>query len=287
MSRTRDCSQSEAAIGTGNGMRIAFTADLHLGITTENALAELADDMRADELDALVVLGDIGEGPTAFGRALELFGDVAPVRACVPGNHDVWRREGFGSEELYSECLPAVARDQGFDWLEDRVLRLRHVTVIASMAWYDYSAVGPEFAHHPLAMIESSKASFNNDAVYINWPSTDIEVAEACRRRVTRRLEEAERDSGIETVIIATHVPILEEQMVRRHGDRRWSFSNAYFGHLSLGRIVLDSPKVAKVISGHTHVARHAWVDRPGLRPVESVVIVSDYGSAAWFTVEL
>lgn len=57
---------------------IAFTSDLHFGITTENALAELADEMRAARPAALILGGDIGEGPGEFARALELMANVAP-----------------------------------------------------------------------------------------------------------------------------------------------------------------------------------------------------------------
>ena len=126
---------------------IAFTSDLHLGITTENALAELADEMRAARPNALILGGDIGEGAAEFARALELMTDVAPRRGYVPGNHDVWSRQGWSSSELYTQRLPEIAREHGFDVLEDSCWRFGALAVVGTMAWYDYSAIEIGRAH--------------------------------------------------------------------------------------------------------------------------------------------
>ena len=110
---------------------IAFTSDLHLGITTDNALAELADEIRAARPSALILGGDIAEGPVPFDRALELLADVAPLRGYVPGNHDLWSRQGWSSTELYTQRLPELARDRGYDVLEDICWRFGKLAVVA------------------------------------------------------------------------------------------------------------------------------------------------------------
>ena len=75
--------------------------------------------------------------------------------------------------------------------------------------------------------------------------------------------------------------------MVRKPGDERWGFSNAYFGNLTLGAGVLREPKVRAVVSGHTHAARRAEVRRPGGASVRAEVVGSDYGAPAFVLLDL
>ena len=89
--------------------------------------------------------------------------------------------------------------------------------------------------------------------------------------------------------MVVTHVPICEEQMCRKPGDRAWGFSNAYFGNLTLGRRVLAMPKVRVVVSGHTHIGREGVVTRPDvpdLPPVRVSVVDSEYNSPGYLVVK-
>lgn len=265
---------------------IAFTSDLHLGITTENALAELADEMRAARPAALILGGDIGEGPTAFARALELLADVAPERGYVPGNHDVWSRQGWSSSELYTQRLPDIANEHGYDVLEDTCWRFGTLAVVASMAWYDYSAIDKAFAAEDSRVIARRKHEFNNDARFVTWAWDDIEMARKLRTGVERRLVELEQDPAVERIVVATHVPIFEEQMLRKPGDADWGFSNAYFGHLRLGSVVARFGKVTDVVSGHTHAERDAVLEHAGMPSIRARVNGGSYGNPAWLRVD-
>ena len=67
-------------------------------------------------------------------------------------------------------------------------------------------------------------------------------------------------------IVVATHVPLFEEQTFRKPRDYQWELSGAYFGNFTTGRDVLACPKVTHVVSGHTH---HATVeDRCGVLSV-------------------
>lgn len=268
-------------------VRIVFASDLHLGITTVEAIKAFARSVGAMAPSVLVLLGDIGEGPSEFERALSILSGMAPLQGLVLGNHDVWAKRGWSSAELLERRLPEIAGEQGFEPIEDRLWRLGDTAIIASMAWYDYSAIDPCFATAPLTEIARRKGDFNNDALRIDWPWSDLEVAARCRESVERRLAEAEADARIRRIIVATHVPIVEEQLTRKPADLSWAFSNAYFGHLTLGASVLRSPKVVEIVSGHTHVGRSAIVPRPPLAPVRARVIGSAYGAPGWVLVEV
>ena len=268
-------------------MLIAFTSDLHLGITRESALVALAGEMRDARPDALVLGGDIAEGAWAFERALELLADVAPRRGYVPGNHDVWKCEGWSSRELLERRLPELAREHGYDPLEELTWTLGSTALVASMAWYDYSGIDPRFAGEGAAGIARRKAEFVNDADQIDWPFTDLDLAARLRGGVEQRLALAESDAAIERIVVATHVPVFDEQMTRRPGDARWAYSNAYFGHLTLGEVVRRFAKVTDVVSGHTHGERDAHVGREGLPPIRSRVCGSAYGRPRWVAIEV
>ncbi len=268
-------------VGEARDVRIIFASDLHCGITSVAVLERFAGRVRACAPTALVLLGDIGEGPGEFERALGIFADVAPLQGLVLGNHDVWAHGAWSSRELFERRLPEVAAARGFEVLEDRVLRLGDTAVVASMAWYDYTAIDPAFRGTPIEEIARRKGDFNNDAHRIDWPWSDLEVAGRCRASVERRLAEAEGDPRVRRIVVATHVAIVEQQMVRKTGDRTFGFSNAYFGHLALGAAVLRSPKVVEIVSGHTHIGRDAVVSRPPLAPVRARVIGSAYGAPA------
>jgi len=265
---------------------IAFTSDIHLGITSEIAVAELGDEIRASRPRALVLGGDVAEGSWAFARALDLLADVAPRKGYVLGNHDVWKRHGWASEELLCRRLPEIARERGYDALEETTWRIGPVAVVASMAWYDYTAIDPAFSGESLLAIERRKREFVNDAELIDWSWSDLDLAAKLREGVERRLAEAEADPGIERIVVATHVPIFEEQMPRRPGNARWGYSNAYFGHLALGALVARFAKVTDVVSGHTHAGRDAVVSRERMRPIRARVNGGEYGAPGWMMVE-
>jgi predicted MPP superfamily phosphohydrolase len=80
--------------------RICVTSDLHVGITPEADIIALVSAIAAEQPDLTILAGDVGEGPTAYRCCLALFADLPGQLGAVPGNHDLWRREGRRSERL-------------------------------------------------------------------------------------------------------------------------------------------------------------------------------------------
>jgi predicted phosphohydrolase len=272
--------------------RVIVTSDLHYdpegNLTAPKNVEALAGRIADSSPDAVVLAGDLAHELGPFRRCLECFADVGVPVGVLAGNHDVWfdRQAGLSSQLLWERALPEVTRDLGMVWLEEETIRLGPVAVVGSMAWYDYSGVDPT----QRASAEEhwrEKDRFNNDAVWIDWPWRDVELAEELRLGLVSRLALAAADDGVEKVLVATHVPILEAQMTRKPEDPRWARSNAYFGHLTLGAEVLREPKVVEVVSGHTHTGRDAWVERAPLASIRARVVGSDYDEPAYVIVEL
>ncbi|RYE93010.1 MAG: metallophosphoesterase [Myxococcales bacterium] len=264
-------------------MRLAVSSDLHFDrrghLTTPAAVADVAARLRAARPDVVVLAGDIAHGLDNIRGGIEAFVGCAPVVAVLAGNHDVWRDDALalGSRQLFDESLPALCAELGVTWLENTVIRHGTSAVVGSLAWYDYSAVDPSqaaLAPH----LASLKRLHNADAHRVDWPNTDPDVAARLADGLMARLAAVAADPTITSIAVVTHVPLLDEQLIRKPDDPRWGLSNAYFGHLTLGARVAAEPRVTLVVSGHTHGARAGVRDRPGMPPLRYSVIGSDYG---------
>lgn len=265
---------------------IVVTSDLHLGITSKYQLQALVEAIAAIEPDLTVLAGDIGEGLPNFISCLSLFTGMPGVVGVLAGNHDVWARYGYSSQDLWDCRLPAAVKSAGMLWLEDMVWRSGGLAVVGSLAWYDYSAgelaCSPEF-------FAANKGKYNADALYVNWQWGDGEFAGRLGDHLISRLDQVEREAEVRASLVVTHVPLVEEQIARRPWNRRWSMGNAYFGNLTLGSRVLQFRKLQAIVSGHTHVGKHGTTPRPqfpDLAPVNVSVVPSDYYRPRFVTVQ-
>ncbi len=265
--------------------RIVVTSDLHLGITTEQELRALADQIAAEQPDLTVLAGDIGEGLANVRACLRLFEGLPGQVAALMGNHDLWMH-GNDSRELWETLLPAAVRDAGMLWLEDAVWRCDGVAVVGSMAWYDYTAVDPIVPPHTSEWFADYKAQYNPDAYLINWKWSDLDMARMLGDALVGRMQALEDDPSIQATLMVTHVPIYRVQMFYKPGDLRWGTGSAYFGNMTLGERLLPMRKLRRVISGHTHIGREGVVERPDLPPLPVWVIPSDYHKPVYLTVE-
>lgn len=268
--------------------RVIITSDLHLGITREDQIRPLVARIAAEEPELTMLAGDIAEGIQNFAHCLTLFQDLPGEVGIIAGNHDVWSR-GRSSQDLFQNELPALTRAAGMHWLEGDEWRRDDLAVVASLAWYDYSAADATLPSMPATWYAAQKGRYNMDAQFVDWPWSDVDFAERLGNALCERLARIEHDAAIARVLVVTHVPLVEEQMCRKPGDARWGTSNAYFGNLTLGNRVLAFPKVAAIVSGHTHIGREATIPSPIApegAPIHVSVIPSEYGRPAFVVVE-
>lgn len=263
-------------------VKVAFTSDLHLPITKAERIGALARDAGAFGPDALVLAGDLAENPTELVHCLRIVREAVSCPVWVlAGNHDLWAHPPYDSHRLWRERFPEAIAEAGCRSLEGTAFVLGDTAVAGTIAWYDYSAVDPSIKATALEFAQR-KWNFNADALRIDWGWSDPEFADRVSKPFLATLDSLEANPAVKRVVAVTHVPILEEQMCRDSGNPDWGFSNAYFGNLTLGRLVLERPKVSHIISGHTHVGRQARVARAAAQPVEAVVLASDYEEPVW-----
>src|SRR5258708_649 len=219
-------------------MRIAITSDLHLGITENSTIRKLVRTIAAAEPALTVLAGDVGEGLPNFVKCLKLFRQLPGDVAVLAGNHDVWSGENHSSQDLLERYLPDAVQAEEMIWLEKNVWVRDGVAVAGSLAWYDYSAADPSLPSYRPGFFAGLKSHYNMDAEYIDWAWSDREVATRLGNALCERLEKLEADSGVNKLFLISHVPLFEEQMLRKPNDFDWGFSNAYFGNLTLGLVL-------------------------------------------------
>jgi 3',5'-cyclic AMP phosphodiesterase CpdA len=267
---------------------VTIASDLHLGLTPAAAIRSLAAAAASGDPDVVVLAGDVGEGPSQWHKCLRIFADACPDAAllALPGNHDLWAREGATSRDLFASLLPSLARDAGFVWLEGNPLIRGEAAVAGGIAWYDYSAAEPGLELGP-AWYAAHRRELIVDGEAMDEGFDDREFAAARGRALLADLDALEANPEVRSVLAVTHVPLLEEQLARRPWDREWAVRTAFFGNLSLGAEVLRRPKVTTLVSGHTHAGKRAQVYRKAGPPVTVLVVGSDYGHPAAVTVEI
>jgi predicted phosphohydrolase len=144
--------------------KVVIVSDLHLGITSANAISEMVYAIEAEKPDLTVLAGDIGEGLENFRACLKLFAHIPGDVAVIAGNHDVWALTDVSSQELWERALPDAVKDVGMIWLEETDWRYGAVAVVGSLAWYDYSAADPKhsrgFSCSDLRRTTASKTRF-------------------------------------------------------------------------------------------------------------------------------
>ena len=263
--------------------RVVVTSDLHLGGTDRATLEAQAAAIAAEQPDLTVLAGDIGEGLDWFRACLEIFRGLPGAVAVLAGNHDVWARQGQHSANLWEHGLPKAARAAGILWLEDEVWVKDGLGVTGSLAWYDYSAAAPGLDRDAAFWVEN-KARWNADAWYVDWAWSDQEFAARLGDALVERVMRLEADPAVEAILVATHVPLYEEQMARRPHDLNWTYGNTYFGNFTLGARLLAARKLSCVISGHTHVPRQGRHPRADAEPLPVWVVDSDYTTPGYIT---
>lgn len=254
-------------------MRILATSDLNVNQARHQAgLESLCAAIGASRADVLVVAGDFAAGAfdADYARWLPRL-DFPGPKLAVPGNHDVWQREGPTWDRYRAFC--AHLRDQGWHVLDHEPFRWRGVSFVGNMGWYDYSffpAATPardalaraaaERVRAPIAGWDDLRRFLPtrrlprvcrwNDARFTDWGQSDPEVAQHFHARLANDLDRAAR-LGDRIVAVVHHVPFAELVPVRE--DLRWSFARAFAGSGRMGDLLRATPGVALALCGHVH----------------------------------
>lgn len=265
-------------------LQLALSSDLYLPVTHADLIVALAREMASSSPDVVVLAGDLAESLSDLTRCLGLFRKELSCPIWVlPGDHDFWARPPYDSGRLWRELLPRAVVNAGCQWLEGQAFVQNGIGVAGTVAWYDYSSAQTAGMVSDLEFAQQ-KYLYNADALRIDWEWSDPEFASLSSIPFLATLDHLDQDPAVSSIVVVTHFPILEQQLVRQPGV---GLASAYAGNLTLGQRVLTRRKVAHVVSGHVHVARHAVVPRPGMPAIETHVLPGDYEKPGWLSLSL
>lgn len=179
-------------------MKVQIFSDLHCDVAPTKPITI------GDDVDAVVVAGDICEGAqNSFVALRRIVPEVIPI-AFVMGNHEFYRR--FLSSEL--ETAKAVGPDYNVHVLENEVAVVGGVRFAGATLWTDYRIFGANNA--PAAM--NAARTGMNDHRLIGWkkePWERFRPQEALMLHAGSRsfLAETLAESGLPTVVLTHHAP--------------------------------------------------------------------------------
>jgi 3',5'-cyclic AMP phosphodiesterase CpdA len=231
----------------------------------------LVEAIRRQEADVLVVAGDLTAHTEVLERTLSLLRPAAREAVFVPGNHDLWHKEGEPtSRERYERILPARAREAGFhapfaDAVPPRLFGHRFVGVTG---WFDYTlrnrALDETFtrAHYETGRFGALQWS---DKLLVHWPDDAgvlLDDPGICDVQV-HSLEAQLAAIGDEPAVAVTHhLPFAE--LVLSKGNVPWDFLNGFMGAARLGDVIRRARGVRLAIAGHTHFQVEAEIVAEG-----------------------
>lgn len=265
-------------------MRVVILSDTHYLSQYRTVLERVTDQIAALQPDCVIVAGDVGERVDGFDSMLALLARLPCPRLILPGNHDLWARNGASSQQLWDETLPRITRERGAHWLEGDNWIADGLGVCGTIAWYDYSGRDPSI-NMTEDDYEANKAQIVMDGTLVNWAWTDRAFAAHIGAAFVSRLDVLQADPAVREILVVTHSPIFPEAIVRKPDNVVWNVANAYFYNLSLGAPVRARSKVSAVVSGHTH-ERVSVTVQGDHRAIETRVIPADYGKPAYALVE-
>ena len=246
-------------------MRLAFTSDLHVDHHGE-VVDLVGAAARAGGVDVLIVAGDLAARLPRLEAALARLARQVPRLAFVPGNHDLWVREGEpDSRARYEEEIPALCARHGIACLPAGPVDIGGVTLLGQTGWYDYSLADPALGVSRDAYRRGRLGKlFWSDKQLVRWPGKDDEALTAwMAERLARDLAAAPR--GRPTVVV-THMLPFDALAICR--PLPWGFVRGFLGALALGRVIEDAVAgglpVTQVVAGHTHVACRTEVPLAG-----------------------
>jgi hypothetical protein len=260
-------------------MKIAFTSDVHAGVTRRNEqlLPFLAREVDALAPDLFILAGDTANNLSALDLALGAFDRLSTRKLLIPGNHDLWieskraLRRGEDSWHKYVNTIGKVCLQHGFHYLVGAPLVISGVGFVGSVGWYDYSLRDPRLdnVYRPIDYERghfadaSGVVGFWNDvtnAVWLNSPDaadwrlrtrrlSNIDVFSRVCELLSKDLQQV---SEARTVVAVLHTCPFVEGLIRKPVPDPF---DAYEGSTALGDLLAGIAEHRPVVAicGHRH----------------------------------
>jgi predicted phosphohydrolase len=250
----------EIAKETNGGIRIAVTGDVHIShLRDPGAGAKaLKEAVEAEKADFLIVLGDISQGGMSGKKsAVQDFLTAHPSTYFVLGNHDLWSSKDYNGVKYDPPTAMQKHLKTYFKWGkpiekswtdQDTFYAEKGVAIVGTMGF-------PDFSHPYFKPLEESlnREGTTNDVRYMKiLPIGWLHFTEPMHKAFDTRLKKV-LESGMKTVIVATHYSIFESQCRLTHDDISPYFFDHWIGQRVLEVAKKHPDKKFWCLSGHSH----------------------------------
>lgn len=225
-------------------MKIAVISDIHVDINENyDVKGAMVDYLKDKAIELLLIAGDLSSDPDqsiTFAKELEKESGVKVFY--VPGNHDLWNRDGQyeNNDEIYQMFLEDPR------CLSGKSFAAGDYVIIGDAGWYDFSFGNKKFSEDDFKRM-SYHGRIWQDSIFNSWSKTSEET---CGWFIERLKEEAEKYRG-KKIVLMTHM--LSHKAFTVPEDRAdWSYFNAFLGSEKLHEFCKEY-NVAYAICGHVH----------------------------------
>ncbi|WP_251517527.1 MULTISPECIES: metallophosphoesterase [Staphylococcus] len=228
-------------------MRIGAISDLHIdrhkSLTPEDYLKIMVRTLQREEVDLLLVAGDVSNNYKLTHQFLEQIERQTSITVkFIPGNHDFWSTDtDLNSNEILEyymkmdACLigkPFVINDE---W-----------AIVGNTGWYDYTYASPKFSLERIARRKYYGATWQ-DKVKIDWETEDQQLSKKAAKQAEKDLQ-AVKDKK---VILMTHV-VTHPKFAVPMPHRIFDYFNAFIGTSDFNNFY-ERFNIRHSIMGHVH----------------------------------
>lgn len=233
-------------------MRLAWLTDVHFNFVKAPAFRDFLEQVAATGADALVVTGDIGEGPSTPGYLNCMAQTLARPIYFVLGNHDFYK-DSFAQMAAAVKAL--AAKEPRLIWLnEARTVELAPGTALVGHDTWADGRLG-DLANSPLLLSDFFQIEDFKLAPPDRHPEMMRGLADAGAAHLRAVLPVALASHA--HVICAVHVPPFAEASWHegRPSNKDWL---PFFSSKASGDAILEAArqfpeKKLTVLCGHTH----------------------------------
>ncbi len=247
-------------------MLIAYTSDFHIDTSKENfqILEFVKQKLKKKPADVLIIAGDIGSYLRSIIETLSYLREIPAKKIFVPGNHDIWKEDGYSSNNKYFELLVEICENNDFIPLWKTPVIINGIGFVGCMGWYDYTFGNPEMHFtakdylrkelNGSIWMDKYNVSFFKDYVKID----DIQIVQMVYEKFILDCETIYPE--VEKIIAVFHHPPFKEMLTYK-GIEEWDYFTAFMGAEIFGDYIKNKDKIEIVISGHQHKKKQVEIE--------------------------
>jgi len=229
-------------------MKIGFISDIHIDVNREySILEEISEHIREENIDVVVIAGDISEDASTTIEAMEKLEKSSQASIYyVPGNHDLWSDD---LRLLPTSVIYEKYKNDSRCLVDNPVLlkgKKETFALIGDVGWYDYTFGDAQFNISDFERMNYNNMTFN-DTIKNSWTIDNRGQSDYFLNKLKNQMDKYKEFP----MILVTHMlPIKDFTVPKEH--KNWNYFNAYLGTNKLQKLY-EKYCVKYAVCGHVH----------------------------------